>query len=116
MEGVHIRSRAGTSVFRAPRAYSALHRKDDEVSEDAERELRRETELAIAPRSSSPLVLIRWLCRGACEGSSKWAAVLEVAEQDDIAPKHFIAFLRENGGIEGAHQRRARLRRTHARS
>jgi hypothetical protein len=42
------------------RAYSALHRwKQDGVSEKAERELRRETELAIAPRSSLPLVLIR---------------------------------------------------------
>ena len=43
-------------------------------------------------------------------------AALEMAEQDAIAPKHFIAFLREIGGIEGAHRRRARLRRKHARN
>jgi hypothetical protein len=37
------------------RAYSALHRwKEDDLSEDADRELRRETKLAIAPRSSLP--------------------------------------------------------------
>jgi hypothetical protein len=98
-------------------AYSALHRwKQDGVSEKAERELRRETELAIAPRSSLPLVLIRSTFPKLDEkAASKWAAALEMAEQDAIAPKHFLAFLREIGGIEGAHQRRARLRRKHAR-
>src|SRR5688572_11650511 len=87
------------------RAYSALHRwKEDGVSEDAERELRRETELAVAPRSSLPLVLIRSALPKMDEkAASKWAAALEMAEQDAIAPKHFIAFLREIGGIEGAH-------------
>jgi hypothetical protein len=49
------------------------------------------------------------------KAASKWAAALELAEQDAIAPKHFIAFLREIGGIEGAHRQRARLRRKHAR-
>jgi hypothetical protein len=99
------------------RAYSALHRwKQDGVSEDAERELRRETELAVAPRSSLPLVLIRSALPKVDEkAASKWAAALEMAEQGAIAPKHFIAFLREVGGIEGAHRgRRARLRRKHA--
>jgi hypothetical protein len=99
------------------RAYSALHRwKQDGVSEKAERELRRETELAIAPRSSLPLVLIRSAFPKVDEkAASKWAAALEMAERDRIAPRHFLAFLREIGGIEGAHQRRARLRRKHAR-
>jgi hypothetical protein len=98
------------------RAYSALHRwKEGGVGEDVERELRRETELAIAPRSSLPLVLIRSALPKMDEkAASKWAAALEMAEQDAIAPKHFIAFLREIGGIEGAHRRRARLRRKHA--
>jgi hypothetical protein len=97
------------------RAYSALHRwKEDGVGEDAERELRRETELAIAPRSSLSLVLIRSALPKVDEkAASKWAAALEMAEQGAIAPKHFIAFLREIGGIEGAHRRRARLRRKH---
>jgi hypothetical protein len=82
----------------------------------SERELRRETELAIAPRSSLPLVLIRSALPKLDEkAASKWAAALEMAEQDAIAPKHFIAFLREIGGIEGAHRRRARLRRKLAR-
>ena len=100
------------------RAYSALHRwKQAGVSEDAERELRRETELAIAPRSSLPLVLIRSIFPKVDEkAASKWAAALEMAEQDAIAPKHFIAFLREIGGIEGAHRRRARLRRKRRRA
>jgi hypothetical protein len=94
------------------RAFSALHRwKEDGVGEDAERELRRETELAIAPRSSLPLVLIRSALPKVDEkAASKWAAALEMAEQDAIAPKHFLAFLREIGGIEGAHRQRARLR------
>ena len=99
------------------RAYSALHRwKEDGVGEDAERELRRETELAIAPRSSLPLVMIRSAFPKVDEkGASKWAAALEIAEREEIAPKHFLAFLREVGGIEGAHRRRAGLRRKHAR-
>jgi len=99
------------------RAYSALHRwKQDGLSEDAERELRRATELAIARRSSLPLVLIRSAFSKVGEkAASKWAAALEMAEQDAIAPKHFLAFLREIGGIEGAHRRRARLRGKHAR-
>jgi hypothetical protein len=97
------------------RANSALHRwKQDGVSAGAERELRRETERAISPRSSLPLVLIRSALPKVDEkAASKWAAALEMAEQDAIAPKHFIAFLREIGGIEGAHRRRARLRRKH---
>jgi hypothetical protein len=99
------------------RAYSALHRwKEDRLGEDAERELRRETELAIAPRSSLPLVLIRSALPKVDEkAASKWAAALELAEQDAITPKHFIAFLREIGGIEGAHRLRARFRTKHAR-
>jgi hypothetical protein len=99
------------------RAYSALHRwKEEGLSEEAERELRRETELAIAPRSSLPLVLIRSALPKVDEkAASKWAAALEMAAREEIAPKHFIAFLREIGGIEGAHRRRARLRRKHAR-
>ncbi len=99
------------------RAYLALHRwKEDQVSDDAERELRHESELAIAPRSSSPLVLIRSaLPKLDKKAASKWAAALEMAEQDAIAPKHFLAFLRDIGGIEGAHRRRARLRGRHAR-
>ena len=98
-------------------AYAALYRwKQEQVSERAERELRRETELAIAPRSSLPLVLIRSALPKLDEkAASKWAAALEMAEQDAIAPKHFLAFLREIGGIEGAHRGRARLRRKHAR-
>jgi hypothetical protein len=47
--------------------------------------------------------------------ASKWAAALEMAELDRIAPKHFLALLREIGGIEGAHRRRALLRQKHAR-
>jgi len=100
------------------RAYSALHRwREDGLSEeDAERQLRRETELAVAPRSSLALVLIRSAFAKLDErAASKWAAALEMAEQYAIAPKHFLAFLREIGGIEGAHQRRAWLRRKHAR-
>src|SRR5829696_9730079 len=59
----------------------------------AERELGRETELA--PRSSLPLVLIRSALPKVDEkAASKWAAALEMAEQDTIAPKHFLAFLR----------------------
>ena len=62
------------------------------------------------------LVLIRSALPKVDEkAASKWAAALELAEQDAIAPKHFIAFLREIGGIEGAHRQRARLRRKHAR-
>jgi hypothetical protein len=96
-------------------AYSALHRwKEDGVIEDAERELRRETELAIAPRSSLPLVLIRSALPRVDEKAAR-AAALEMAEQDAIAPKHFLAFLREIGGIEGAHRRRARLRKNNRR-
>jgi hypothetical protein len=98
------------------RAYSALHRWEDRLSEVAERELRRETELAIAPRSSLPLVLIRSALPEVDEkAASKWAAALEMAQQDAIAPKHFLAFLREIGGIEGAHRRRGRLRRKQGR-
>ena len=99
------------------RAYSALHRwKQDGLSDDAERELRRETELAIAPRSSLALVLIRSALPEVDEkAASKWAAALEMAQQDAIAPKHFLAFLREVGGIEGAHRRRGRLRRKQGR-
>jgi len=41
------------------------------------------------------------------KAASKWAAALDMAEQDTIAPKHFLAFLRGIGGIEGAHRRRA---------
>jgi hypothetical protein len=98
------------------RAYSALHRwKQDAVCEDAERELRRETELAIAPRSSLPLVLIRSILPKVDDkAASKWAAALEMAEQDNIVPKRFIPFLRKIGGIEGAHRRRARLRSKYA--
>jgi hypothetical protein len=98
------------------RAYSALHRwKQDGVSEDAGRELRRETELAIAPRSSLPLVLIRSILPKVDDkAASKWAAALEMAEQDNIVPKRFIPFLRKIGGIEGAHRRRARLRSKYA--
>jgi hypothetical protein len=98
------------------RAYSALHRwREDGVSEEAERELRREIELAIAPRSSLALILIRSaLLKVDEKAASKWAAALEMAEQDAIAAKHFLAFLREIGGIEGAHRRRARLRKKHA--
>jgi hypothetical protein len=98
------------------RAYSALQRwKQDGVSEGAERELRRETECAIAPRSSMPLILIRSALPKLDEkAASKWAAALEMAERDAIAPKHLLAFLRDIGGIEGAHRRRARLRRKHA--
>ena len=98
------------------RANSALHRwKQDGVSAGAERELRRETERAISPRSSLPLVLIRSALPKVDEkAASKWAAALEMAEQDAIAAKHFLAFLREIGGIEGAHRRRARLRKKHA--
>jgi hypothetical protein len=93
------------------RAYSALHRwKQEGVSESAERELRRETKLAVAPRSSLSLVLIRSALPKVDEkAASKWAAALEMAELEAIAPKHFLAFLREIGGIEGAHRRRARL-------
>jgi hypothetical protein len=98
------------------RAYSAVRRwKQDGVSEDAERELRRETELAIAPRSSLPLVLIRSILPKVDDkAASKWAAALEMAEQDNIVPKRFIPFLRKIGGIEGAHRRRARLRSKYA--
>jgi hypothetical protein len=98
-------------------AYAALHRwKQEQVGEGAERELRRETKFAVGPRSSLPLVLIRSAFAKLDErAASKWAAVLEMAEQYAIAPKHFLAFLREIGGIEGAHQRRAWLRRKHAR-
>jgi hypothetical protein len=81
----------------------------------AERELGRETELAIAPRSSLPLVLILSAPKVDEKAASKWAAALEMAEQDTIAPKHFLAFLRGIGGMEGAHRRRAGLRRKHAR-
>jgi hypothetical protein len=35
------------------------------------------------------------------KAASKWAAALEMADLDRIAPKHFLAFLREIGGIEG---------------
>jgi hypothetical protein len=99
------------------RAYSALHRwKQEGVSESAEHELRRETKLAVAPRSSLSLVLIRSaFAKLDKKAASKWAAALEMAEQDALAPKHFLAFLREIGGIEGAHRRRARLRRKHGR-
>ena len=59
----------------------------------AERELGRETELAIAPRSSLPPVVIRSALPKVDEkAASKWAAALEMAEQDTIAPKHFLAF------------------------
>jgi hypothetical protein len=111
------RLRRGDQYAILKRAYSALHRwKEDGLSEVAERELRRETELAVAPRSSLPLVLIRSALPNVDEkAASKWAAALEMAEQDAIAPKHFLAFLREIGGIEGAHRGRARLRRKHAR-
>jgi hypothetical protein len=98
-------------------AYAALHRWErDEMSVDAERELRRETELAIAPSSDLPLVLIRSaLPKLDGKAAAKWAAALEVAGREEIAPKHFIGFLREIGGIEGAHHCRARLRRKRCR-
>jgi hypothetical protein len=37
------------------------------------------------------------------KAASKWAAALEMAARDAVAPKHFLAFLREIRGIEGAH-------------
>jgi len=90
-----------------------MHRwKRQRVSEKAERELRRDAELAIAPGSSLPLVLIHSaLPRLNAKAAKKWAAALEMAEYEGIAPKRFIGFLRDIGGIEGAHRRRARLRR-----
>ena len=55
------------------------------------------------------------LAEGDEKAASKWAAALEMAGHEGIAPKHFIAFLREIGGIEGAHRRRVRLRRKNRR-
>jgi len=48
------------------------------------------------------------------KAASKWAAALEMAEQDTIAPKHFLAFARywrDRGRASTAR----RLRRKHAR-
>jgi hypothetical protein len=49
------------------------------------------------------------------KAAAKWAAALEIAGHEEIAPKHFISFLREIDGIEGAQRRRARLRRRNRR-
>jgi hypothetical protein len=98
-------------------AYTAPHQWErEQVRDEIERELRRETELAIASGSSLPLVLIRSaLPRLDGKAAAKWAAALEVAGREEIAPKHFIGFLREIGGIEGAHHKRARLRKKNGR-
>jgi len=55
------------------------------------------------------------LPRLAGKAAAKWAAALEMAGREKIPPKRFIAFLREIGGIEGTHLRRARLRKKNRR-
>jgi hypothetical protein len=42
---------------------------------------------------------------------SNWAAALELAHNRDIPPEHFVGFVMENGGIEGAKRKRAAERR-----
>ena len=79
--------------------------------QEVEYELRIEAQGAISPSSSLFLVLLRSAVpRLDPKRASKWASALQFADHHDVRPKRLIAFLRANGGIEGASGERARLR------
>jgi len=85
--------------------------RQDGVAEEIERELRAKSQVAISRRSSLFLVLLRSaLPRPDPKTGSKWAAALEFADRNDVRAKRLPAFLRNNGGIEGAARGRAKLR------
>ena len=84
----------------------------DGIAEEIERELRAEAEVAISRASGVFLVLLRSaLPRLDPKRASKWAAALEFADHHEIRSQRLPAFLRNNGGIEGAARERARLGR-----
>jgi hypothetical protein len=81
------------------------------LADDVEDALRALADAPISRDSSLALVLFRSaLPRLDPKRASKWAAVLEVAEEAGISRKRFARFLSKHGGVEGAARKRARLR------
>lgn len=93
-------------------AYAAVRRwHDDGVAEEIATELRAEAHVAISRSSSLLLVLIRSaLPRLDAKRASKWAAALAFAAHRGVGSNRLIAFLGNNGGIEGAARMMTKLR------
>jgi hypothetical protein len=83
------------------------------LSEEIERELRTESQVAISGAASAFLVLLRSALPGLnIKRASKIAAALEFAKHHSVSPKRLDNFFRSNGGIEGAARGRATMRAT----
>jgi hypothetical protein len=94
-------------AYRAVRAW-----RSDGASQEIERELRAEAEVAVSRRSSLFLLLIRCsLPRLEIRRASKWAAALEYAEEQGTPSRRLSALLHNNGGIEGAARARGKFGR-----
>src|SRR5918993_4587399 len=93
-------------------AYAAVRCwQQDGITREIKRELREEAEVAISRGSNFFLVLIRSALPSLdAKRASKWAGALQLADHHDIRSKRLAAFLRSNGGIEGAARERARPR------
>ena len=83
----------------------------DGIAEEIERELRAGAVVAISRGSSLYLVLLRSALPDLHpKRASKMASALRYAGHHAIRAKRLGAFLRDNGGIEGAARLRAKLR------
>jgi len=85
-------------------AYAAVRRwQDDGVAEEIETELRAEAQVPISRASGLFLVLLRSVLPHLdAKRASKWSTALAFADHHDIRLKRLVAFLGNNGGIEGA--------------
>jgi len=92
--------------------YAAVRRwQEDAVAEEIERELRAEAQVAVSRSSSLFLLLLRSaLPRLDPKRASKWGAALAFADHRGVSSKRLAAFLRNNGGIEGAARQWAKPR------
>jgi hypothetical protein len=82
------------------------------LAHQMEAALRALADVPISRDSSLALVLFRSaLPRLDPKRASKWAAVLEVAEDTGTSRKRFGRFMSKHGGVEGSARKRARARR-----
>jgi hypothetical protein len=87
----------------------------DDIADEIEGELRAEAEVGISAASGLFLVLVRCaLPRLDMKRASKWAAALEFAHHHNVRSRRLSAFIHNNGGIEGAARKRAKLRQIEA--
>ncbi len=94
------------------KVYAAVRSwRQDGITDEIERELRAEAEVAISRSSSEFLVVLRSaLPHLDAKRANKWAGALEFADHHGVRSKRLGAFLHVSGGIEGAARERARPR------